>query len=247
MSISWRTNEVDDAELAWIEGGPFAMGSRYEQPVHTVIVDGFWIYRKHVTNGQYLVFCTQTGHPPPEDPVPGYVLACPDHPVVNVSWYDARAYAAWAGGRLPTEAEWEKAARGGLDGRTYPWGDEEPDQAERANFKHYRGVLAVRRFAFDSRGRGPLPCGSFPPNGFGLYDVAGNAWDWVFDFYDADYYYDSPPRNPRGPGKGTTRIRRGGGWARSALSMRCACRSSMPPDCRDPRMGFRVVIDEVSE
>jgi formylglycine-generating enzyme required for sulfatase activity len=243
MNTTFRTNPTDGARLARIEGGEFLMGSRYEQPVHTVHVDGFWIYTSQVTNRQYNLFFSQTRHPPPEDPVPGYAASCPAHPVVSVTWYEAQAYAEWAGGRLPTEAEWEKAARGGLEGETYPWGSEEPDEAEWANFKYYRGRLADQRIPFDTRGRGPLPCRSFPPNGFGLYDMAGNAWDWVADFYDPDYYYDSPPRNPPGPSTGQTRVRRGGGWARSALSLRCACRSSMPPGTRDPRMGFRVVLE----
>lgn len=219
------------------------MGSRYEAPIHEVELDGYWIYRKSVMNWQYLLFCQGTGAPRPPDPIPGYLVSYPDYPVVNVSWQDAQAYARWARGCLPSEAEWEKAARGGLVSKTYPWGDEEPDQGEWANFKHYKGSLADQRLNFDGRGRGPLPCGSFPANGLGLFDMAGNVWNWVQDYYDPDYYDVSPAKNPPGPQQGTTLVRRGGDWARSALSMRCACRSSMPPESIDQRMGFRLVME----
>lgn len=242
MSEQW-INPVDGAAAVLISAGEFLMGSRYEQPAHRVFITDFRLYRLQVTNRQYLLFCRLTGHQLPEDPVDGYLEQNPHHPVVNVSYDDAAAYASWAGGRLPSEAEWEKAARGGLTEKTYPWGDQEPEEGEWANFKYYRGLLAEQRIPFDPKRRGPLPCGSFPANGYGLFDMAGNAWDWVADFYDPDYYEISPYRNPRGPETGTTRVRRGGGWARSALSLRCACRSSMPAETLNYRMGFRVLME----
>ena len=245
MTTQINTNPVDKAEMARIEAGEFIMGSRYEQPLHTVRIDEFWIYRKQVTNAQYQLFCASLNKPLPEEPVPDYIIKYPNYPVVKVTWDEAKNYAHWAGGRLPTEAEWEKAARGGLQDKIYPWGNKEPDQGEWANFKYYDGNLKDQRIPFDSKGRGPLPCGMFPPNGFGLFDMAGNAWEWVEDFYDPDYYYISPRKNPTGPLVGETRVRRGGGWGRSALSLRCACRSSMPPDIRDARMGFRVVVEDL--
>ena len=243
MTKPLRINPIDGAELAWIEDGKFLMGSNYEQPIHAVMLDGFWIYTRHVSNRQYRMFCQQLGIPLPSDPIPNYMRDNPEHPTVNVSWNEAQAYARWAGGRLPREAEWEKAARGGRECRKYPWGNQEPDKGEQANYKDYKGKLASQRLAFDKRGRGPLPCGSFPANGYGIFDMGGNVWDWILDYYDPDYYYESLSRNPTGPSSGVTRVRRGGDWARSALSMRSACRSSMPQESRDYRMGFRVVID----
>ena len=169
-------NPADKAEVSWVEAGKFIMGSRYEQPKHTVCIDGFWIYRKQVTNAQYQLFCDSLNKPLPEEPVPDYITKYPDYPVVKVTWYEAKSYADWAGGRLPTEAEWEKAARGGLQGKIYPWGDEEPDQGEWANFKYYDGNIKDQRVPFDSMGRGPSPCGMFPPNGYGLFDTFGLGW-----------------------------------------------------------------------
>jgi formylglycine-generating enzyme len=240
--IKKTINPIDSASMAWIDAGEFRMGSEHEQPVHKVHLDGFWIYTHHVKNSQYLDFCKKTDRKPPKDPIPGYLLEYPDHPVVNVSWYDAQTYAKWANGRLPTEAEWEKAARGKLIDKIYPWGNEEPENRDFANYKYYKGKKADLRLPFDPVKRGPLPCGSFPPNGYGLFDMAGNVWDWVYDYYDPDYYYVSPETDPICIEEGTTRVRRGGDWARSALSLRCACRSSMPPESYDFRMGFRLVI-----
>jgi formylglycine-generating enzyme len=159
------------------------------------------------------------------------------HPVTLVTQGDAMAYCRWLSGRigqlvrLPTEAEWERAARGGLDQHRYPWGDD-IDPAK-ANF-----LLDPEL----KRQRGTRPVGSYAPNGFDLYDMAGNVWQWVADWYGADAYRDGDDRNPRGPAHGVFRVLRGGSWVTHDLrQLRCAHRHKVPPDTYAYSIGFRVV------
>lgn len=208
-----------------IDGTWFAMGSDEghdnERPVHRVWVDPFEIAVYAVTNAGYALF-----EPPPlaEDPK----FNDPRQPVVAVSWIDAMRYCDWLGKtrgepiRLPFECEWELAARGGAEGKRYPWGDDAPEDS-------------MRDLA------GPDRVGQRPPNGYGLYDMCENVHEWCADWYAPDYYATSPARNPRGPDSGTRRVSRGGSWRHQLKISRCAARSSLTPDLRYADYGFRVV------
>jgi formylglycine-generating enzyme required for sulfatase activity len=228
----------DGAEMALIPAGKFQMGdsanegSADERPIHTVELDAFYIDKYEVTNALYEEFIKATGHRTPTYWT-NHSFNQPDQPVVGVSWDDAVAYAKWAGKRLPTEAEWEKAARGGLVGKRYPWGDDISDND--ANYGNNIGITT--------------PVGKFPPNGYGLYDVAGNVWEWVADWYLDKYYAISPQKNPKGPDTGTRRVLRGGSWrnfpaySNPPYNLRCACRFGNAPTNTDVDLGFRCSQD----
>lgn len=187
-------------------------GLENERPVHRVWIDAFELARCQVTNEEYAAFLEATRHPPPptwNDPK----LNHPRQPVVSVSWFDAVAYCEWLGVRLPTEAEWERAAR--AEAQTRP----ENDARWRA---------------------GPEPVASGAPNAYGLYDMCENVHEWCSDWYAADYYSVSPDRNPRGPENGSRRVSRGGSWRHQVKISRPAARSSLPPEFRYADYGFRV-------
>ena len=196
---SAKINPEDLPEMITIPAGKFTMGSNDSEdgakPVHTVYLDSYEIGRYEVMVAQYRKFCEATGRVMPKTPEWGWN---DDHPIVNVTWSDAEAYCKWAGGRLPTEAEWEKAARG-TDGRTFPWGATW-DKNRCANWE-----LSLTSTA---------PVGSYPAGAspYGCMDMAGNVWEWCADWYDEDYYAASPSRNPAGPSSGGWRVLRGGGW-----------------------------------
>ena len=210
-----------------VPAGEFWMGSddnENEKPRHRVHLDRFYIDTYEVTNGQYDEFVRVTRWTPP-----AYrhdvSLSGSSQPVVGVSWNDADAYCKWAGKRLPTEAEWEKAARGG-DGRTYPWGN-----------TWERG-----RAHFDERDSDKtMPVGSYPSgtSSYGAYDMAGNALEWVADWYDADYYHRSQERNPPGPDSGELKVVRGGAWIDPPLFLVSSVRGANSPDARNTLTGFR--------
>ena len=257
-------NPATQPNLARIPAGEFLMGAadanEDERPVRSVYVSEFFIGTSPVTQDEYASFVRAAGYPPPavralplvasggrdelftelaapyvwnNQPPPGYG----SHPVVLVRYDDALAYCRWLSAalgrvaRLPTEAEWEKAARGGIEARRYPWGDE--IDPSRCNFlvdpsaKHLQGTR---------------PTATYSPNAYGLYDMCGNVWEWVADWYGADYYSRGEARDPRGPESGNLRIVRGGSWVNDDVSMlRCAYRHKVPPDTYAHSIGFRIV------
>jgi formylglycine-generating enzyme required for sulfatase activity len=221
-----RVNENDGAEMVYVPSGEFLMGSededayKTEKPEHIVYLDGYWIYKHEVTNAQYQR-CIEAG-------------VCSgnlglysenENPAVYINWHMAESYCEWVGGRLPTEAEWEKAARGD-DGRTYPWGETRPS----CGIANYYGCRS-----------GTAPVGSYLDNvsPYGALDMAGNVWEWVADWYGADYYAVSPYSNPTGPATGIYRVVRGGSWSNNAWYLRTSDRLSYKPDTTDQLCGFR--------
>jgi formylglycine-generating enzyme required for sulfatase activity len=253
--------------LARIPAGDFLMGAsdveEDERPVHRVFVSEFFIGRFPVSQDDYARFIHATGYPAPairglpliaaggRDTV-FRELAAPyiwesdqppaghgSHPVVLVRHDDALAYCEWLSTdmgrtvRLPSEAEWERAARGGVEGQRYPWGND--IDASRCCYLIDPSI---------KRQRGTRPTGTYPPNAYGLYDICGNVWEWVADWYSAEYYGFGEARDPRGPETGNMRIVRGGSWVNADVSMlRCAYRHKVPPDTYAYSVGFRIVCE----
>lgn len=208
-------------------------GQDEERPVHRVHVDAFELAACQVRNRDYAIFLEATGHPVPKH-WNDADFNHPDQPVVAVNWIEAVKYCDWLGGRdgrkyrLPTEAEWERAARGGREGALYVWGDDSPQA----------WTAYVRRWGREVYG--PLPVGLDSPNAFGLYDIGENIHEWCADWFGKDYYAHSPAKNPRGPGSGQRRASRGGSWRHQIKVSRCAARSSIPPTLQYADYGFRV-------
>ena len=242
----------DGAPLKRIPAGEFLMGTsiskrdggRDEYPERRIFLDAFYMDSLEITNGRYLEFVKAAGHRIPEHPrdktltlwqgatVPA---AFKDHPVINVDWSDAAAYCEWAGRRLPTEAEWERTARG-TTGRRFPWGDAEPTRTLANYLNQWRN------------GGGLEPVGSHPQGASpeGVQDLQGNVWEWVADWYDPHYYEKGPLRNPKGPNEGTRKVMRGSGWESEAPVLRSAHRLSSDPKNRNHILGFRCAMDAAS-
>jgi len=268
VALDRTMNPAAVPHLARIPAGDFLMGAADgeadERPVHRVRLSEYFIGRFPVTNDEYARFIRATGYPAPA--VRGLPMiaasgrdevfkefAAPyawkeaeppqgrgNHPVVLVRQDDAVAYCSWLSTalgrpcRLPTEAEWERAARGGVDGTRYPWGDE-IDQS-RGNYLNDPSAKPQR---------GTRPTGTYAPNAYGLCDVAGNVWEWVSDWYGAEYYGQGDVDNPRGPSGGSLRVVRGGSWVTDDVSMlRCAYRHKVPPDTYAYSIGFRIVCTD---
>ena len=248
-------NPIDNAPMVWVPWGTFTMGSASdigysdEHNAHSVTLSGFWIYQYEVTVAQYRTFCTATSRALPSFPA-GYSWAgktdwtdatLQRHPMVNVTWADAKAYAAWAGVSLPTEAQWEYAARGRSDDN-YPWGGAATtdnlyvgwDQSKCANyFNSYQANIST------------WPVGSFPKGASwcAAQDLAGNVWEWCSDWYGYGYSMSSYT-NPTGPSTGDYRVLRGGSWygiSGNRGSCRCACRLAGEPANGGFDIGFRCV------
>jgi len=281
--LQWIRQWYPPAKADWFER---------ETPLHTVYLDAFYMDKYQVTNARYAKFLNEYGkntdsagnkliHIGGEHclieksggtyrPKSGYE----NHPVIFVTWYGATAYAQFYGKRLPTEAEWEKAARGGLVGKRYPWGDEMPPTKLVGNFAdetlkkkvssmgdaRYRSVTTLMINGYDDGyAESTAPVGKFEPNGYGLFDMAGNVWEWCADEYDPGYYSESPKNNPKGPDApvpiekkiiegdpdcdptAVWCVLRGDCWHGNAYGLRCATRSRYDASVSSYNSGFRCV------
>ena len=247
---SAQISAKDGMEMMYVPAGEFEMGSElgddWEQPIHTVYLDAYWVDKYEVTNQQYADFLNEMGNQTEGGKTKTWLDAgskyvrihqtegewqadsgYSDHPVWEVSWYGARAYCHWASRRLPTEAEWEKAARG-EDRRPYPWG--EGISCSQASYSGCEG---------DTKPVGSYPGGASP---YGALDMAGNVWEWVADWYDENYYSNSPSENPQGPSSGYFRVMRGGSWNFTVWYVRSAYRLKEFPIYSGTIIGFRCVL-----
>ena len=235
-TVNYKTPSLPqhlERSMALVPAGEFIMGSwtgdADERPVRRVYLDAYFFDKDQLTVGEYAKFLDATSHgAPPEWNIMSRTMHR-NRPVVNVDWADAAAYCTWAGKRQPTEAEWEKAARG-TDGRTYPWGDEPPTK--------FHGNMNKELW---NNHMGLTPVGIFEggKSAYGVNDMAGNVWEWVSDWYDDDYYSTAPLRNPTGPATGLSKVVRGGSWGSGPEGLRSAERETHMPSFQGYGTGFR--------
>ena len=239
VPLAVRISPADGMTMVFVPAGPYSMGSGEgipdarddEKPLHVVELEAFWMDQTEVTTQMYAQ-CVDSGECTPPHSIKSFTSdhyygdpALKDYPVINVDWVQAQMYCEWAGERLPTEAEWEKAACG-TDNRLYPWGNQPPGK-NRLNYDLKAG--STTRV-------GSYPAGTSP---FGALDMGGNVWEWVADRYDPAYYAVSPLSNPSGPGQGDERVIRGGSLIDPAALVRCANRDMLRPGMRWRFLGFR--------
>lgn len=228
---------VLEPTVVHIRGAWFLMGSNAgqdcERPIHRVWIDSFELAATQVTNAEYDRFLGATSSQPP--PLRQNLnFNHPQQPVTGVSWFEAVRYCEWASSqtarryRLPTEAEWECAARGGLEQKNFPWGNDPPQSLPDYATRWQTGPEPVARYA---------------PNAFGLHDICDNVHEWCSDWYDPQYYAVSPDRNPHGPERAQRKASRGGSWRHHIKVARCSARSSIPPEFQYADYGFRIARD----
>ncbi len=255
LSLLAKAQAPSEVTYEWVPvpGGEFEMGAEGgvaeadEAPKHKVTLDTFLIGKYEVTNKQYHMFVKATGHRVPQNCCEQrYTLwkgnapfeGTEEFPIFNIDWDDATAFCKWVGGRLPTEAEWEKAAKG-TDGRLYPWGNDSPMSGNRANFSFepvsvWEGPASMAKKDQYEHGKSP----------YGAYEMAGNVWEWVSDWYDEAYYKTSPAKNPQGPANGKTKVIRGGSWRNNADTLRTTNRNGKhAPTERRVYIGARCAKD----
>ncbi|MDF0665082.1 MAG: formylglycine-generating enzyme family protein [Nitrospira sp.] len=230
----------DGAPMVLVPAGEFVMGSdkgdEDEAPVHRVYLNAFYMDKFEVTNGRFAKYVEAIQSEPPwgftDKDTP---LIHAEHPVRWVNWMDAMGYCLWVGKRLPTEAEWEKAARG-TDERVYPWGNDPPTPVHAVYGLKEGGAETVSVIGDHHMGQSP----------YGVQDLAGNLYEWVMDWYAEDFYssfINGPAVNPRGPGEGTVKVQRGGSYLNTPYRLRSSFRTKSDPTEQDPNVGFRCAQD----
>ncbi|NQU87484.1 MAG: formylglycine-generating enzyme family protein [Mariniphaga sp.] len=230
-------SQTSFAKMALIASGEFSMGKNSDRnldfsPAHRVIVDSFYIDKYEVTNAEYLKFCDETGNRLPEYwnmEIFRSGEKFPELPVIGITWIDAAKYADWSGKRLPTEAEWEYAARGGLKEKEYPNGDNWDRERKTNTPGNWVNQISEVK--------------TFPPNAYGIYHMDGNVWEWINDNYSENYYQNSPVNNPKGPSTGTIKVIRSGSWHSGAMCKKVYYRKGLPGSWVDFGVGFRCAKD----